>query len=127
MRLAQALQEILLNAWEHGVLGIRAYEKERLLEEGLLESERRNRHLALRGRDRLIRVQSSFTDGVFHCTVTDPGQGFSWRDLAQRDDVSADQLAGRGLSLIQDVFDTVVWSESGNAISASWSEVNEVD
>lgn len=127
-RLMIGMQEVLLNAWEHGVLGISADEKIRLLNIGTFEEERRLRHAKLAGDSLLIGVQSDFSQGVFHCVVTDPGRGFGWRDQVtalthDESEKPADDLSGRGLRLIKAIFHDVSWNETGNAVAVSWSEV----
>jgi CheY-like chemotaxis protein len=91
--------EILINAVEHGNLGITYAEKGQLMRDGLLEEEITSRLQNPLYADRCVKVlfEKSATDSVV--TVTDQGNGFDWQDYL---DFRADRmfdLHGRGIAL----------------------------
>jgi len=114
---AMAVREGLLNAYEHGSLGIDAEAKHRLLDEGLyfehlLERESAvDTAIALRvtlhaeGDNRLVRV-----------TIADPGQGFQQGEAGYGSDDSM-LLHGRGLKMIRRYSDACYFNEEGNALT----------
>jgi|GEM_PF-2994538 len=124
-RLELALDEMIRNAHEHGNLGISSVAKHRALEEGSYESlveQRVNEGFA---RGKVIEVTANLADNVFCCTITDQGEGFDWRALLAKEPSPEDLLnpGGRGLLLMKQIFDTVVFNEIGNSVSVSKSFV----
>jgi CheY-like chemotaxis protein len=112
-----AFREALMNAYEHGSLGIKGDRKARLLAEGiyfdhLLEAEATV--------DKPIRVEVSvLTDGnrrVLKATVTDEGEGFTM-PMAWSEAPNDLQLHGRGLKMIRKYVDHFFFNEEANAIT----------
>lgn len=53
----------------------------------------------------------------FSCTIRDPGPGFNWQDAIKRiKDVDILSEGGRGLPLLFEIFNTVVWNPEGNEL-----------
>ncbi len=56
----------------------------------------------------------------FSCTIKDPGPGFNWRSLAKTKstikDVDILSEGGRGLPLLFEIFNKVVWNPKGNEV-----------
>lgn len=118
-RQALGISELLLNAVEHGNLGIGGETKARLLTSGTFQEE-----VALRLRDperasRRARVTlRRFADHIEIC-CQDEGNGFDWRRLAnhQCDDGAAPR--GRGIALSRKLaFDSLQYFGNGNRVAA---------
>lgn len=59
-------------------------------------------------------------DGVFSCTIKDPGPGFDWqaalRKKSKMTDVDILSEGGRGLPLLMEIFSKVNWNPEGNEV-----------
>ena len=119
LRFQLAIQELLMNAFEHGNLGISAQEKIALCESGDLEAAHESRSQVARRASKTIRVKATLEGGVFRCSIEDDGAGFDWEDAQERSQKGMDLLApsGRGLSIINATFDAVQFNTIGNCVT----------
>ena len=115
-----ALQELLINAIEHGNLNISAEEKMNALMndtyDQLLQARRGRPELAKR-RVQLI-LSHHITEGKIEIRITDEGEGFDWEALVGRE---AHQLpktggAGRGIFLVRTLVQDVSYHGIGNEV-----------
>jgi len=114
------LYEALLNAYEHGNLGLSYADKE-----GLLNDPGRdyNKYLTMLEADPKVaakrihfRMRATPSDVSF--TVGDEGDGFDYRNLPSDDDPeNAFRSLGRGLMLIRSIMDDVTIKDPGNEIT----------
>ncbi len=114
------LQELLLNAIEHGNLNINFEEKSRALESARLQELVRTRQQDARYRDRSITVEYALGPQGVEYILEDEGEGFDHRHMLTRnirDQEEAIQLHGRGLKLAQMAFDRIEYNEKGNRVS----------
>ena len=114
------LQEILINAVEHGNLNISFEEKAAALESGRLAELVRSRRDDPRFIDRRVRVHYRLRENEVFYSVTDDGAGFDHRAMLDRDitaNTEARRLHGRGLALAASMFDEVVFNETGNSVA----------
>lgn len=114
------LAELLLNAVEHGNLGITYADKTRLLEEGrwLEEVERRQELAAYRGREVEVRLEQ--TTSLLAFTIVDQGQGFDWRSYLDFDPARAFDPNGRGIALARArSFTRLEYEGAGNRVVAT--------
>jgi anti-sigma regulatory factor (Ser/Thr protein kinase) len=115
------LYELLVNAMEHGNLGIGYEEKAAALEEG---AERYHRLLEERRADpdrsrRRIHVEFRQTSTRLEWTIVDEGAGFSYQNLPNPLLPPFDQaLSGRGIFLARFQFDDVSYHGTGNRVVA---------
>ena len=114
---AVAIREAMLNAYEHGCLGLGSTVKQRLLEEGGYPERLEAMEAGL---DRTIRVTVSATPEAggerVALTILDQGPGFSLpRSLFGEADNA--RLCGRGLRMIRKFTDAFQVNEQGNAIT----------
>lgn len=119
-KVSLGLTELMLNAIEHGVLGISSEEKRALARAGDVHDEVRRRLAApeYAGLDALVTVT---LDGELLCfLVTDPGQGFDWRSgLVAAADNSGDDPHGRGIAIAARVaFARIEYRGCGNVVAA---------
>lgn len=111
------LNELLLNAVEHGNLGITFEEKSRLLEEGRWMEEIRDRLEQPRYKHKSAVVRYYRTAGAHHIMITDDGNGF---DYARYLDINPSQLMlphGRGVAVSKaTAFDEMQYLGKGNKV-----------
>ena len=118
-RVELAINEALRNAYEHGSLGVSNTEKRRLCEEENLEKALRMRELDALAAGKLIHLSLKCDSELFTCTIEDEGGGFDWRDnnVLEPGNLVPTALHGRGLMLMQKVFDTVAFNDKGNKVT----------
>lgn len=112
-------REILINAIEHGNLGISFDEKTQAIEKGdymqfLLARQRDPRY-----KDRKVYVDYLINGRVLMFRVTDEGAGFdhaSFLKRAKEDPYLSMMEHGRGIIMTRNVFDSVVFNDEGNQV-----------
>jgi sigma-B regulation protein RsbU (phosphoserine phosphatase) len=118
LELGLALREVILNAIEHGNLGLTYREKSRALETGTLEQllVERARHPELGGRRVIVTARRE--DRRLTVQVLDEGSGFDWRALPDPTD-AAHLLSthGRGVLLARLSVDAMTYNEKGNEVT----------
>lgn len=117
-RIALALDEAVRNAFEHGNLGLSGEEKKSLCENDGLEKwiAKREKECA----DKLIFISTSIEEHALIVTIEDQGAGFDWRKHfggTAKGPVEVSMLHGRGIFLINRVFDSVEYNTVGNRIT----------
>lgn len=118
-RVVQGLQELLVNAVEHGNLGIRYAEKSRLILEGLWHEEVLRRLTLPEYRDREVEVDFLRRPDRLQFTIRDQGQGFDWRGYLDFAPERAFDLHGRGIAMAAKLsFDGLEYQGNGNAVLA---------
>lgn len=112
--------ELLINAVEHGNLGISYADKSRLLESGRWAEEVADR---LRSPDyaaRMVAVTLERIDGASRVTIADQGPGFDWRSYLEFSAERVFDLHGRGIAMSKAVsFDSLEYQGSGNVVVAT--------
>jgi DNA-binding response OmpR family regulator len=113
------LSELMINAVEHGNLGISYREKSLLNEKGTWRDEV-ERRLALpeyAGRQALVRLQRESGAVVF--TIIDQGTGFDWAGYLEMSPERAFDSHGRGIAMSRMLsFASVTYSGCGNTVTA---------
>lgn len=115
--LAMAYHEALVNALEHGNLGMDSSLKGDFITghdayASLLHSRLEDPAYA----SKRIEVLVSTTPEVYEVTITDDGPGFDFRRIAGISEHTLAKQCGRGLAMIRMVMDEVVHNEKGNEI-----------
>jgi PAS domain S-box-containing protein len=113
-------REIVINAIEHGNLGVTFEEKTQVIENGdfmefLLERQRDERFAARR-----VRVVYFVSKTTLILRVSDEGEGFDHRSFlnrAQNDDSLLYLEHGRGITMARNAFDSVEFNEKGNQVT----------
>lgn len=120
MELSLALRELLLNALEHGNLGLSFADKTEALESGTLEALLRSRATDPRYVERRITVETTLQPSLITVSIEDMGEGFDWNNLADPLDPSQ-QLAshGRGILLARMSVDTLEYNATGNRVTVT--------
>jgi len=109
--------ELLVNAVEHGNLGISYADKSRLLGEGrwVEEVEARLRDPDYAGKK--VRVTLEKSGGSSRVTIRDEGAGFDWQSYLEFSPERAFDLNGRGIAMSRAVsFDSLEYLGNGNTV-----------
>ncbi|MBP2314974.1 ATP-binding response regulator [Azospirillum soli] len=116
-KLAFGLMELLMNAVEHGNLGI-GYEAKSELKMGSMLSGEIERRLALpENLDKTATLRVARDDARVVFTVTDQGRGFDWTRYLAVDAFRSSATHGRGIALARMVsFDELIYEGSGNTV-----------
>lgn len=118
-RLALGLLELLLNAIEHGNLGIGSEEKSRLRAENRFAEEVEERLALPENQNKFATLQIEHDDAKLTFTITDDGSGFDWKNYSSPASSSAPVLHGRGILLARTfAFDRVEYEGNGNRVVA---------
>lgn len=116
-RAVLGLQELLINAVEHGNYGLSYAEKSRLMVE-----DRWHQELARLAEDpacsrRQVTVRLARTPEALRLTIQDEGQGFDWRDYLDFSPARAFDLHGRGIAMARlTSFDDLQYQGNGNTV-----------
>ncbi|MBP2298382.1 response regulator [Azospirillum picis] len=111
------LSELLVNAVEHGNLGIGFEAKERLKANGMLGREIEMRLDSIHHRDKYATLHVERCDGRIAFTVTDMGQGFDFDRYMTVDAFQSTATHGRGIALARSVsFDRLSYLGPGNRV-----------
>lgn len=113
------IRELMLNAVEHGNLGITYAEKTRLQADGRWIDEI-NRRLALpEFRDRQARAILERLDHGIMLTIEDQGSGFDWTGYLSLDATRVGHTHGRGIAMSRAIsFDDIRYDAPGNRVHA---------
>lgn len=114
------LSEILINAVEHGNLGIGYDEKSKLSAEGELEREIERRMNLEENRDKSVSVELVRENGEIRVTVIDEGPGFDAEKFLTIDPGRAFDTHGRGIAIAKMLaFDRLEYHGRGNEVVAT--------
>lgn len=107
--------ELMLNAIEHGNLGISYDEKSNLMELGTFEEEVERR---LCGSDKYATLDFFQSKEKIQVVITDQGNGFDWTKYLNFDSDRASHAHGRGIAMANHVsgFDLVEYQGNGNEV-----------
>ncbi|MGE0387130.1 MAG: response regulator [Gammaproteobacteria bacterium] len=116
-RAAFGLNELLINAVEHGNLGIHYAEKSRLIAAGTLYEEIDRRLAEAGNRDKQVRVDFSRDGDEVRIRIRDQGRGFQWQRYLEFDADRAFDCHGRGIAMSRAMsFDRVEYFGCGNEV-----------
>ncbi len=118
-RVVLGLSELLLNAIEHGNLGIGYAKKSRLIEENRLQSEIESllRSPDIGARCAELVIRRSARELSFH--ITDQGKGFDWHNYLEMSPERAFDTHGRGIAMSRMIsFDRIEYFGAGNEVEA---------
>ncbi len=114
------LTELLVNAVEHGNLGVGYAAKTRLLAEDAWAGEIERRLALPEYADRRVRVRFERRTSHIAITITDCGQGFDWTEYLQLNAKRAFDSHGRGIALARQLaFTTLEYSGGGNTVTVT--------
>lgn len=112
------LNEVFLNAIEHGNLCISSQEKARLKMNNSWQPEIDSRLNDPVYQYKQVEVIAELTLTHVSITVTDEGDGFEWRKLEQNESSASRAYHGRGLLVARSLsFDKMEFNEKGNQVA----------
>lgn len=116
-RVVFGLGELLVNAVEHGNLGISYEEKSQLDEQGQLDDEIQRRLAMPEYIYKYVEVIFVRREKSIEITVIDQGQGFDWQSYISFDESRAFDSHGRGIAMARMMsFDTLEYRGNGNTV-----------
>jgi len=114
------MRELLVNAVEHGNLGITFDEKSELLQSGRWQEEIERRLISPQYRDKYATVSIRRDDTCFTVIIQDQGDGFDWGGYLESRDRPGTMLHGRGMSLAMSAeFAAFQYSGTGSEVFVS--------
>jgi signal transduction histidine kinase len=117
---ASGLSELLVNAVEHGNLGISYADKKRLRLENTWEAEVARRLALPEYRDRNVLVRVARLPDHLEFTVIDEGTGFDWQRYLDFEPERATDPNGRGIAMARMLsFASLQYSGCGNTVIAT--------
>lgn len=121
LHLRAALQELVMNAVEHGCLEIRYRDKIEAMAKDQYDELIQQRRLEARFRDRRVTIRASYDkrQRVLTYRIADEGKGFNWQSRVNRplDACASGDASGRGIFLTQSAFPDVSYNERGNEVT----------
>jgi len=119
MNLKLCIRELIINAMEHGNLGITFEEKSESLINGTYIQILMDRQKSLLNSKKRIKVESSLTPERMEVVITDEGDGFDHEKMLARsmnDDTNGILGHGRGIAMSKIFLDSIVYNEKGNSV-----------
>ncbi len=112
------LNELLVNAVEHGNLGITYEQKSRLKQNDTWLEEIQRRLADSAYKDRMVEISFQRRNGSVTITITDNGDGFEWHKYLEFDPERAFDSHGRGIALSKLMsFDSLEYNGKGNSVT----------
>lgn len=126
-RVQSGLYELLLNAVEHGCLGIGYELKSKLMANNTWLAEVKRRQSLPENRKKHVDVLAAHKpEGIF-VVITDPGPGFKWQNWMTIDPARSNEMHGRGIVKARSVsFDSLTYNPAGNQVVAHTKDVPDV-
>jgi len=116
-RTVNGYSELLINAVEHGNLGITYAEKSQLLSEGRWADEVESRLQHPPYSERQVKVVMEKTGSACTVTIADQGSGFDWQKYIEFSPERAFDLHGRGIAMSKAMnFDGLEYIGNGNTV-----------
>ena len=114
------LQELLINAVEHGNLGLSYQDKTELLMEGRWQEEVERRLGLPAYRERFVEVLFERIPQAIRFTIRDQGEGFDWRKYLDFDPARIFDPHGRGIAMARMMsFSSLEYQGNGNTVLAT--------
>ena len=117
-KIAMGLSELMVNAIEHGNLGIGYDEKSNLRKQDLWESEIAKRLELPENKDTFASIDVLNNGGNVEFTITDQGKGFEWSDFMEFDTERVMDNHGRGIAMANKLyFSKLEYQGKGNIVT----------
>lgn len=117
---AMGLAELMVNAVEHGNLGIGYAEKTCLMENGIWQEEIERRLASPEQAERWAQVEFTREADRLRFTVSDQGNGFDWQNYLELDPARVFDNHGRGIAMARAfAFVSLEYRGKGNVVIAT--------
>ncbi len=117
-RTLTGISELLINAVEHGNLGISYEEKSDLVAKKEWQQEVSNRLANQKYAERLVTVIFERKKDACYIQITDEGEGFDWKQFMEVDPSRAMHNHGRGIAMANMLhFSKLVYNDKGNQVT----------
>lgn len=114
------LTELMINAVEHGNLGIGYEEKSRLNMNDDWEREISRRLTLPTNKDKFVSIEFRRTDKAITFLIADQGKGFDWVEYMEMSPMRVFDSHGRGIAMANSIsFDNIEYLGSGNEVSVT--------
>nr|CRH05053.1 putative Response regulator receiver protein [Candidatus Magnetococcus massalia] len=111
------LREMMVNAVEHGNLGITYDEKSRLIQDGTLGKEIERRLALPENADKCVSINLEQSDDKVEILIKDDGRGFDWQPYLRFAPERVSHSHGRGIALSNlESFDIIEYRGCGNEV-----------
>lgn len=118
VQIGVGLFELMINAVEHGNLGITYDEKTELVANGTLQNEIESRLRQDLYRHKFVRVDVRTTPDELRVTISDMGKGFNFEDYMEFSVERAMDNHGRGIMMANKLsFDGLYYSDGGTSVT----------
>lgn len=118
-QLRLATSELLINAIEHGNLGITFNDKLARMEMDDYFDYVSQKINEINNKNKKVKVEFLINDEKFMLKITDQGKGFDHKNYMNKSDESSNESFlqhGRGISLAKHIFDEIKYNEKGNQV-----------
>ncbi|MEO8045793.1 MAG: response regulator [Nitrospirota bacterium] len=120
LHLRAALQELVMNAVEHGCLELRYHDKIEAIEKDEYDELIQRRRQDARLRDRRVTIRAIYDkrQQVLTYQIADGGKGFNWRSRMKSgiDVCPTEDASGRGIFLAHSFFPDIAYNDKGNEV-----------
>ena len=120
LHLRAALQELIMNAVEHGCLELRYQEKIEAMAKEQYDELIRRRRADTRFRDRRVTIRAIYDKRQQNLTyqIADEGKGFNWKARVKSgfDVCPPGDASGRGMFLVHSFFPDIAYNDKGNEV-----------
>jgi CheY-like chemotaxis protein len=127
-RTLTGISELLVNAVEHGNLGISYEDKSSLVADKKWQQEISNRLAAPQYADRIVTVIFERKKDACYIQITDEGEGFDWKQFLEVDPSRAMHNHGRGIAMANMLcFSKLIYNDKGNQVTGIIEAEKEQD
>ncbi len=127
-RVITGIAELLVNAVEHGSLGITYEEKTEIIKNGTWRQEIYRREAMPENMKKEVEVTYWKRADGYYMAVKDEGPGFDWREYIELSPARASDNHGRGIAQARMTsFDKLSYNEAGNKVTAFVNAKEELE
>jgi CheY-like chemotaxis protein len=119
-KMITGISELMINAVEHGNLGISYEEKSVLINENQWQQEIERRQADPRWAEKIATVVFERRERTYYLQISDQGEGFDWSQFMEVEPSRAMHNHGRGIAMANMLsFDKLVYNDKGNQVTCS--------
>lgn len=127
-RVLSGLGELLINAVEHGNLGLGYEKKTELIEAGTWRAEMERRQQLPEYMEKYATATIAHKDDGIYVIIQDQGEGFDWKKYIEIDPARAGHNHGRGIAQAKATsFDKLTYNEQGNQVVAFVNKLKQLE